>query len=99
MVLFTDTGFQAEFDAMREILSNEEHLKFKFSIINLERKGCDFKNDSRETVFSKSDDVSQFKISNNSGLAELEDSVKETIMKILGPEYEIYFEEFVSQNR
>lgn len=44
-VIFSDGGFQEEFDVMSDILGAENIL-----LVHLHREGCDFRNDSRDYI-------------------------------------------------
>lgn len=49
-MIFTDSGFQAEFDTMQELLNDDY---YNLHLVNIFREGKNFDNDSREYVTNK----------------------------------------------
>lgn len=56
VIIFTDSGFQEEFDYFKKTLSIMEYKPYmntRINVFNIHRQGCNFNNDSREWVIAE----------------------------------------------
>jgi len=70
VIVLTSVGFQVEFDFIKKILKSES---IPVRLINLQREGCNYDNDSREDV---SDGEDTIVIHNDGSLEELNEMLK-----------------------